>query len=125
MRLIILSLASVAAVTALAACNEQAPPSAPADEPPAPAPAPVPAGPVPTPPAAPGDPASPAPADDCGAAERQNWIGRARSDLPPPPAGAVWRIFETGQPVTQDLRPNRLNIEIDPDRQTVVRLSCG
>jgi hypothetical protein len=37
----------------------------------------------------------------------------------------VWRIFETGQPVTQDYRPNRLNIEINPDSQAVVRLSCG
>ena len=41
------------------------------------------------------------------------------------PAGAVWRIYETGQPVTQDLRPDRLNIEIDPGSQSVIRLSCG
>ena len=118
MRLIIISLATV---VALAACAEQAPPSAPADDA---APAPAPAEPRPTPPAT-NDPATPAPADECGAAGRQDWIGRARSDLPSAPAGAVWRIFETGQPVTQDLRPNRLNIEIDPDSQTVVRLSCG
>lgn len=99
MRLIILSLAGA---MALASCAEQAPP------------------------AAPEEPAAPAPATDaCGAAERQNWIGRARSDLPPAPAGANWRVFETGQAVTQDLRPDRLNIEIDPQRQTVVRLSCG
>ena len=117
MRLIVISLATVAA---LAACTEQAPPSAPADE----APAPAPAEPRPTPPAA-DDPATPAPTDACGAAERQDWIGRARSDLPSPPAGADWRIFETGQPVTQDLRPNRLNIEINPDSQKVVGLTCG
>lgn len=119
MRLILTSLAAVAA---LAACAEQTPP-APADE--APAPAPAPAEPRPAPPSGAEAPAAPAPADACGAAERQDWIGRARSDLPPPPAGANWRVFETGQPVTQDLRPDRLNIEIDPERQTVVRLSCG
>ena len=111
---------SLAAVAALSACTEQAPPAAPADETPAPAPA----EPRPTPPAS-GEPATPAPADACGAAERQDWIGRARSDLPGPPAGAAWRIFETGQPVTTDYSANRLNIEIDPDSQTVIRLTCG
>lgn len=69
--------------------------------------------------------ARPTPADSCGAAARQDWIGRARADLPSPPPGAVWRVFETGQPVTQDLRPERLDIEIDPGRQVVVRLRCG
>ena len=112
---------SLAAAAALAACAEQAPPAAPAGE----APAPAPADPRPAPPTGPGAPTTPAPADECGAAERQDWIGRARADLPQPPAGALWRVFETGQPVTQDFRPNRLNIEIDPDSQTVVRLSCG
>lgn len=118
MRLILISLA---AVTALAACAEQTPAPAPADD----IPAPVPAEPRPTPPSGPDAPAAPVPTDDCGAAERQDWVGRARSDLPAAPDGALWRVYETGQPVTQDLRPNRLNIEIDPDSQTVVRLSCG
>ncbi len=71
------------------------------------------------------EPAAPAPTDACGAAGRQDWIGRARADLPAAPDGALWRVFETGQPVTHDLRPARLNIEIDPDSQTVVRLTCG
>ena len=117
MRLILHSLAVAAA---LAACSEQAPPAAPVEPAPPPAPAQPPATPSP-----PDAPAAPAPADDCGAAERQDWIGRSRSELPAPPAGANWRVFETGQPVTQDLRPDRLNIEIDPDSQKVVRLSCG
>ncbi|RZJ01047.1 MAG: peptidase inhibitor I78 [Brevundimonas sp.] len=69
--------------------------------------------------------ASPSSEDACGAASRQAWIGRARSELPSAPSGADWRVFETGQPVIQDLRANRLNIEIDPARQTVVRVSCG
>ena len=115
-----LNLLSLAAVAALAACSEQAPPAAPVE----PAPPGAPAQP-PAPPSPPDAPVAPAPADGCGAAERQDWIGRARSDLPPPPPGADWRVFETGQPLTQDLRPDRLNIEIDPDSQKVVRLSCG
>lgn len=118
MRLIVLSFAATAA---LSACAEQAPPSAPADE----VPAPAPAEPRPGPPSGPEASPTRAPTDACGAADRQDWIGRARSDLPEPPAGALWRVYETGQPVTQDLRPERLNIEIDPDSQTVVRLSCG
>ena len=118
MRLIVISLATV---VALAACTEQAPPRpAQADATAAPAPS----EPRPTPPAG-NDPATPVPTDAFGAAERQDWIGRARSDLPSAPAGADWRVSETGQPVTQDLRPNRLNIEIDPDSQKVVGLSCG
>jgi hypothetical protein len=117
-----LTLISLAAATALAACAEQSSP-APAED--GPASPPVRAEPRPVPPAGPAAPATPAPADACGAAERQGWIGRARPDLPSAPAGAVWRIYETGQPVTQDFRPERLNIEIDPDSQAVVRLSCG
>ena len=124
MRLIIVSLATA---VALAACTEQASPSAPADDAaptPTPAPAPAPAEPRPAPPT-PGDPATPAPADECGAAELKGWIGRERSSLPPEPAGAVWRIYETGQPVTMDYNASRLNIEIDPASQKVVRLTCG
>ena len=118
MRLIVLSLA--ASMTALAACSE----TTSTDAAPAETPAPPAADSRPAPPT-PDEPATPAPTDECGAAERQDWIGRARSDLPSAPPGALWRIYETGQPVTQDLRPNRLNIEIDPGRETVVRLSCG
>ena len=115
-------LASMAAVAALAGCSEPAPPAAPADEAAAPSAAPSPpssreTGEAPA--------ASTAPEEACGAAERQSWIGRPRAELPAPPAGADWRIYETGQPVTQDLRPDRLNIEIDPGRQAVVRVSCG
>ena len=102
MRLIV----PLAAVLALAACMEQTP-----------APEPATAGPKAS--------GTAAPADACGAAARRDWIGRARADLPAAPAGASWRVFETGQPVTHDLRPERLNIEIDPDSQAVVRLTCG
>ena len=106
----------LAAVAVLAACSEQAPPAAPVEAAP-------PAAPVAPP--SPEDPTDPEPTDACGAAERQDLVGRARADLPSPPAGANWRVFETGQPVTQDLRPDRLNIQIDPVSQKVVGLSCG
>lgn len=117
MRLTVLSLVAVAT---LAGCTEPAAPAAPADRA-----AQATIEPRPAPPPEPGSPTTPGPVDECGAAERQDWIGRARADLPSAPAEALWRIYETGQPVTQDLRPNRLNIEIDPESQTVVRLSCG
>ena len=118
MRLIVLSLA--VSMTALAACSE--PPAT--DAAPAEPPAAPPADSRPAPPT-PDDPATPAPTDACGAAERQDWIGRARSDLPSAPPGAVWRIYETGAPVTMDYSASRLNIEIAPEAQTVVRLTCG
>jgi hypothetical protein len=119
MRLILLSLAGAAC---LAACTPAAedpadPPEAPAAPAPAPAPAPLPTPPTPSPDAP--------PADACGAAERQGWVGQPRSAVPATPAGADWRIFETGQPVTQDLRPDRLNVEIDPATQRVVSVRCG
>lgn len=121
MRLILFAMGAVAA---LAGCGEPTPPTPPADEAPAPASSQaVPAAPPAKEPGA--TPAPAAPEDACGAAERQGWVGRPRAELPSPPAGANWRIYETGQPVTQDLRPDRLNIEIDPARQTVVRVSCG
>lgn len=115
-----LTVLSVVAVATLSACSEPAPPAPPAETP-----AQASAEPPPAATPNPGSPVAPTPADECGAAERQGWIGRGRSDLPSAPGDALWRIYETGQPVTQDLRPNRLNIEIDPDSQTVVRLSCG
>lgn len=120
MRLITFSLA---AALAMGACAQETQPDA-ADPVPAESPAPASATPSPSTPA-PSEPATPAPSDDCGAAERQDWIGRARSDLPSAPAGATWRVYETGQPVTMDFSANRLNIEIDPTSQKVVRLSCG
>lgn len=63
--------------------------------------------------------------DACEAAAKQDWIGRDRSALPEPPAGAAWRIFETGQSVLQDLQLDRLNIEIDPQTQRVTSIACA
>ena len=115
MRLIVLCVA----VAALAACSDQAPSAGRAGQVPAPPESRA------DRPSEPDEPSVLQPGDACGAAEQESLVGRSRSELPAAPAGANWRIFETGQPVTQDLRPDRLNIEIAPDAQTVVRLSCG
>lgn len=118
MRQILLSLAGA---VCLAACTPAAEdPAEPAQAPVGPTarvPAPASTPPAPT-------PDSP-PADACGAAERQGWVNQPRSAVPATPAGADWRIFETGQPVTQDLRPDRLNVEINPATQRVVSVRCG
>ena len=63
--------------------------------------------------------------DACGAGRRSDWIGRDRVDLPTPPPGANWRIYASGDALTEDLRVERLNIEIDPATQKVARLWCG
>jgi hypothetical protein len=63
--------------------------------------------------------------DDCGAAQQQTWIGLSRKAIPAALPEAQRRVFEEGEPVTQDLRPNRLNIVIDPKTQTVTRIYCA
>jgi hypothetical protein len=117
MRLVFLSLAGAALLTACSpaaedAATEPAPAETPAATPPAATP------PATTPPAAPAD-------DACGAAEKQAWVGQPRSSVPAAPAGQTWRVYETGDAVTQDFRPDRLNVEVDPATQNVVRVSCG
>jgi len=62
--------------------------------------------------------------DDCGASRRQHWVGRRREDLPTPPATENWRVFEAGQAVTADARPDRTNIRIDPATQRVLEVAC-
>ena len=76
------------------------------------------------PPDAPGNGASARPGSDaCGAEGLQHLVGQP---LPGELAvsGPV-RVFAEGDPVTMDFSPARLNIELDPDRQTVNRIFCG
>lgn len=119
MRIVLLTLASAAVLTACSPADEPATDPVPSEDVAATPPsAPPPTGAPVTPPVTPVG-------DECGAADRQAWIGQPRSAVPAAPAGENWRVFETGDAVTQDMRPDRLNVEIDPATQNVVRVSCG
>lgn len=79
--------------------------------------APVETGPAPMPP---GDGPS-----QCRADQYQRYIGRNRSELPPRPAGEVWRVTCTTCPVTMDYNPGRLNILYDQDSGVIREVKCG
>jgi len=70
-------------------------------------------------------PANEARADACGAAARQDWVGRSVDGLPPPPSGANWRRVCTTCQKTDDFRPERLNIAFDETSRRVVSVACG
>lgn len=61
--------------------------------------------------------------DPCGAASLQHLVGAPLPDdfAPPDPA----RVFDRGDPVTMDFRPERLNVELDPESRRVDRVFCG
>lgn len=119
MRTILLTFASAALLTACSPADEPATDPVPSDNvattpPTAPPPTGAPVAPPVTP-----------VGDECGAADRQGWVGQPRSAVPTAPAGQNWRVYQTDEPVTQDMRPDRLNVEIDPTTQNVVRVFCG
>ncbi|MCC5986045.1 MAG: hypothetical protein JJT95_00070 [Pararhodobacter sp.] len=61
--------------------------------------------------------------DACGASRYQHLVGER---LPEPfPARGVVRIFRTGDPVTMDHSPSRLNVETERRRDRIVRIFCG
>ncbi|HEX8568392.1 MAG TPA: peptidase inhibitor I78 [Caulobacteraceae bacterium] len=108
------SLAMAAAL--LAACAPYPPPPAAWPEPPVYAP-PVYAPPVHAPPSQ-GN-------DQCGASGYRWLIGRSHAEIPPRPAGALWRVVAQGDAMTRDLRPNRLNIIYDRQTHRVLEVWCG
>lgn len=63
--------------------------------------------------------------DDCGAAGRQAWVGRDLASLSGELPEASTRIQALGQPVTADLRRDRLNVMLDAPDGRVVRVECG
>ena len=84
------------------------------------APAPMYAGPAQAPPM--GFPEGP---DQCGAAAHQWLVGRGHREIPPQPAGATWRVYATGDLLTMDYSPHRMNIEYHPQTHRIVRVRCG
>lgn len=78
-------------------------------------------------------PVEPAPApmppgdgpSQCRADHYQRYIGRNRSELPPRPAGEVWRVTCTACPVTMDYNPGRLNILYDESTGVIREVKCG
>jgi hypothetical protein len=106
--------AAAGALLALSACASPPPPPAPAVTPPVAAAPPVAQS-----------PASAPSADACNAAELKPYIGRLRTDLPAP----VWpdreRVACTTCPITQDFRPDRVNVFFDADTGIVKAVRCG
>lgn len=73
-----------------------------------------------TPPPSPGDGPS-----QCRAEQYQRYIGRNRSELPPKPAGEVWRVTCTTCAVTMDYNPGRLNIVYEESSGVIREVKCG
>ncbi len=63
--------------------------------------------------------------DSCGAWELQSLIGKPRSQIPAPVYPDRRRVACTTCPVTQDFRPDRLNIFFDAETGIVKDLTCG
>lgn len=61
--------------------------------------------------------------DPCGAAAYQQYVGE-KSPAISLPAGTNFRHYRTGDPVTMDLSPTRINFEYDRTG-TLVEVSCG
>lgn len=61
--------------------------------------------------------------DRCRASEYQGLVGRPVRSLPDPPP-ANWRVSCETCPVTDDLRPDRLNVVFDRN-EIVTGVSCG
>lgn len=62
---------------------------------------------------------------ECGAPGQQNLVGRTVEDLAAVSfEAAVTRFINPGDVVTQDVRPERMNIEFD-DSGKISRVYCG
>ncbi|MDE2487887.1 MAG: peptidase inhibitor I78 [Alphaproteobacteria bacterium] len=82
-------------------------------------PEPLAATPAPAPPAA-----TPA-RDSCGAAGLQDLIGRPRTEIPVPVYPDRERVACTTCPITQDYRPDRLDIFFDERTGIIRQIRCG
>lgn len=81
--------------------------------------------PPPPPPAHRPPPPPSTPADQCGAAEAQKYVGRSRTEIPIPVLPALQRVACTTCPVTMDFSPRRLNFFYDAQTGIVKEVKCG
>lgn len=65
----------------------------------------------------------PLPDDACGAGGYQNLVGRHSSAFTLP-GGPEFRHYKTGDPVTLDYNPSRVNFEYD-DKGYLIGVNCG
>ena len=62
--------------------------------------------------------------DSCGAETMQSFVGQPESVLMATSFAVPMRIIHPRDPVTMDLRPDRLNFDID-DNGIITRVRCG
>jgi hypothetical protein len=65
------------------------------------------------------------PADQCGAAQAQRFVGRHRSEIPVPVNPGLQRVACTTCPVTMDFHPRRLNFFYDAETGLIKEVRCG
>ena len=66
---------------------------------------------------------APPPADSCNASAYQQYVGQKSPDIRLP-SGTIVRDYRTGDPITMDMSPARINFEYDRSG-TLVKVSCG
>lgn len=82
----------------------------------------------PAPPPAPPPPASAeatGPADQCGAAAAQRFVGRPYTEIPAPVRPELQRVLCTTCMATMDFHEDRLNFYYDAKTGIVKRVTCG
>jgi hypothetical protein len=84
---------------------------------------------APQPPLAPAQTPAPPPAqvsaDQCGAADMADLVGKPRTDIPVPVDPSRRRVYCTTCMVTQDYDPTRLDIVFDAKTGLVKEVKCG
>ena len=69
-------------------------------------------------------PGLPDPSGTCGAAQLSHLIGQDRSAISGMRFAHPLRVIEPGQPVTMDLNPDRLNIQLTKSGK-IAAINCG
>lgn len=61
----------------------------------------------------------------CGADRFQSYVGRNRTELPPKPATATWRVVCNTCAMTMDFNPERMNVTYVEATGVIDRVTCG